>query len=56
MSVMHLAKFLRSKMDIPNNYRVIGHTAAPHSNVCSIDSADDFKAEVQKYKRFVVPR
>lgn len=22
MSVMHLAKFLRSKMDIPNNYRV----------------------------------
>lgn len=24
MSVMHLAKFLRSKMDIPNSYRVRG--------------------------------
>lgn len=29
MSVMHLAKFLRSKMDIPNNYRV---------SLCSIHS------------------
>lgn len=25
MSVMHLAKFLRSKMDIPNSYRVRRH-------------------------------
>lgn len=32
MSVMHLAKFLRSKMDIPNNYRVRRRPCCSGSN------------------------
>lgn len=32
MSVMHLAKFLRSKMDIPNNYRVRTRPCCSGSN------------------------
>lgn len=32
MSVMHLAKFLRSKMDIPNNYRVRRRPRCSRSN------------------------
>ena len=38
MSVMHLAKFLRSKMDIPNNYRVIRHSVLEHRDCCCIES------------------
>lgn len=51
MSVMHLAKFLRSKMDIPNNYRVSGHLAI-HKNSCRIDwSYNSFHTKSSCYHR-----